>query len=257
LYKRVLDLAGAGFGLVLLSPLFAAIALCIKLTSPGPVFFRQERMGLNGETFRIFKFRTMTDGAHKKGSHVTSRNDSRITTVGRFLRRYKLDEYPQLINVLLGQMSLVGPRPEVPRYVKAYPSEFARLCTRKPGMTHKVSLMLRHEEEILAGSADPESMYVNSVLPWKLGLYLDERSPESIADDILTICRTVFSRDRELQDQVPRFPAARVDSAMLDAPEVANVPAHPVSRPAATLLTREDARQLSDEEVIRTGTGHN
>ena len=243
--KRALDLAGAGFGLLVLAPVFAAIALAIKLTSPGPVFFRQDRVGRNGAPFRIFKFRTMTDGAHKSGSQVTSRDDVRITRVGAFLRKHKLDEYPQLINVLQGQMSLVGPRPEVPRYVKAYPDHFARLYTRKPGMTHKVSLMLRHEEEILAGSSDPEALYVNSVLPWKLGLYLDEKSPESVADDILTICRTVFARDEELRRQVPSF----------DAPVVANVPAYADDLPPRPALTREQALQAQVEELARTGTG--
>ncbi len=243
--KRTLDLAGAGIGLLFLSPAFAIIGAAIKLTSSGPVFFRQDRVGKNGVPFRIYKFRTMTDGAHKQGSHVTARDDARITRVGRFLRRHKLDEYPQLFNVLQGDMSLVGPRPEVPRYVKAYPEHFARLYTRKPGMTHRVSLMLRHEEEILAGSADPEAMYVNSVLPWKLGLYLDERSPESVADDILTICRTVFARDEELRRQVPCF----------DAPEVANVPAFEESIPPRPALTREEVLRRQEESLARTGTG--
>ena len=216
--KRILDIFVSTVGLFLLAPFFAVIGVLVKVTSPGPVFFRQERVGQHGRTFRIYKFRTMEDGAHKRGSHVTSRKDNRITRVGGFLRRHKLDEFPQLINVLQGDMSLVGPRPEVPRYVKEYPQDFAQLFARKPGMTHRVSLMLRHEEEILARSADPEQLYINSVLPWKLGLYLNEGGASSIGDDIATIYRTIFSRDEDLRSQVPYF----------DCPVVANIPAHPV-----------------------------
>ncbi len=221
--KRTLDVMVSATGLLALLPFFAVTAVAIKATSSGPVFFRQERVGLRGKIFRIFKFRTMKDGTHRKGSQVTSRRDSRITPIGAFLRRHKLDEYPQLINVLLGDMSLVGPRPEVPRYVSRYPEDFARLCRSKPGMTHKVSLMLRHEEEILAGSNDPEELYINSVLPWKLGLYLSEDNSESVVQDIATIYRTVFLRDKELRGLVPSF----------DSPEVTNIPLYPVTSHAA------------------------
>lgn len=235
--KRILDIVVSAGGLLALTPFFAVVAILIKATSSGPVFFRQERVGQHGRIFRIYKFRTMEDGAHMRGSQVTSRKDSRITRVGGFLRRHKLDEYPQLINVLQGDMSLVGPRPEVPRYVKEYPQDFAQLFAVKPGMTHKVSLMLRHEEEILARSADPEQLYINSVLPWKLGLYLNEGGNSSVSEDIATIYRTVFSRDEDLRNQVPVF----------DSPVVANIPAHPVleKRKPAPAMAEPLAEPLS------------
>jgi lipopolysaccharide/colanic/teichoic acid biosynthesis glycosyltransferase len=239
LSKRSLDIFGSLAGLVLLAPLFAVVALVIKATSPGSVFFRQERVGRAGQIFRIYKFRSMRADAHQRGSQVTSSNDSRITRIGAFLRRHKLDEYPQLINVLRGQMSLVGPRPEVPRYVEHYPEKFALVCRQKPGMTHRVSLMLRNEEIILGGVTDPETLYIRSVLPWKLDLYIENEGRDSVWDDLRTIWNTVFCRDRQLQELVPRF----------DSPVVANVepfPEHIASRISIRSGT---------EKLAHTGTG--
>ncbi|PID78980.1 sugar transferase [bacterium DOLZORAL124_64_63] len=217
--KRSLDLVGAFLGLVLLAPLFTAVAIGVKLSSSGPVFFRQERVGKNGVPFWIYKFRTMTHNPRGKGALVTSQTDNRVTPLGGFLRRKKLDELPQLFNVLLGQMSLVGPRPEVPRYVQYFPDHFAKVNRQKPGMTHRVSLLLRHEEKILAASSDPEAMYVKEVLPWKLGLYLENDTPDSLADDIITICRTIIPQG---QDELTQDPF--VDSPLV-AHETAGGPA--------------------------------
>lgn len=215
--KRTMDLFGSIIGVICLAPLFGVIAIFIKAESPGPVFFRQERVGRGCRTFRIFKFRSMTVGAENSGSQVTSATDNRITRVGAFLRRHKLDEYPQLLNVLLGQMSLVGPRPEVPRYVQHYPEKFAQVMRQKPGMTHRVSLMLRNEEQLLAEATDPEKIYIEAVLPWKLGLYLDHGGHGGLWSDLRTIWNTVFCRERHLQNLVPTF----------DAPLVANVDPYP------------------------------
>jgi lipopolysaccharide/colanic/teichoic acid biosynthesis glycosyltransferase len=210
-----LDLLGALVGLCLLAPVFGIIAILIKIGSPGPVFFRQERVGQNGKTFRIFKFRSMETVSDPSGSLVTSSGDSRITPIGAYLRRHKLDEYPQLINVLMGQMSLVGPRPEVPRYVECYPSKFKLVFSQKPGITHRVSQMLRHEEEILARAADPEAMYINTVLPWKLGLYIENSSDGSLISDLKTIWETVFYDKSTRQKIEPPF----------DMPEIVNIEA--------------------------------
>jgi len=239
-----MDLSGALLGITILSPGFFLIGLGIKLTSSGPIFFRQERVGLHGQTFQILKFRTMTNGDHSSGSQVTSQNDQRITSIGHFLRRHKLDEYPQLFNVLQGQMSLVGPRPEVPRYVKIYPREFDRVFLNKPGMTHRVSLMLRHEEEILANSSDPEAMYIQSVLPWKLSLYLGESSPDSAMADIATICRTVFDRRIEVARMIPQF----------DTPMVGNIPAYPDSIGERTPVMANEISTGKVSGLARTGT---
>ena len=175
--KRGLDLAVAGAGALLLSPLLASIALAVKLDSPGPVLFRQVRVGRGGRPFRILKFRSMRDGA--AGAAVTARGDARITPVGRFLRRWKLDELPQLWNVLAGDMSLVGPRPEVPQYVARFPSDYARILDVRPGITDFAAVEYRDEESVLAAAPDREAAYVDVVLPAKIALYhryLDERS---------------------------------------------------------------------------------
>jgi lipopolysaccharide/colanic/teichoic acid biosynthesis glycosyltransferase len=167
--KRAIDLLGAALGLLLLAPLMLAIALAIKLDSPGPVFFRQERVGRHGRTFRLFKFRTMTAVQPTGGLQITVGADPRITRVGAVLRRWKLDEIPQLIDVLRGTMSLVGPRPEVPRYVAQYPEEKRRrLLSVRPGVTDFASLRYRNESELLAAAADPEREYVDVILPEKL-----------------------------------------------------------------------------------------
>jgi lipopolysaccharide/colanic/teichoic acid biosynthesis glycosyltransferase len=167
--KRVFDLVVAFAGLIVLAPLMAAIAVAVKLDSPGPVFFRQERVGRHGRTFRIHKFRTMVADAAERGLPITVGSDARITRVGRWLRARRLDELPQLIDVLQGHMSIVGPRPEVPRYVALYPKELRdTVLAVRPGITDPASLAHIDEDERLARAADPEREYVEVLMPAKL-----------------------------------------------------------------------------------------
>ena len=176
--KRLFDVAAAAAGLLLLSPLLLAIAAWIRLDSPGPVFFRQERIGQHGRPFHIYKFRSMRQDS--TGPQITVGNDARITRSGRWLRAYKLDELPQLINVLLGDMSLVGPRPEVPHYVALYPANVRdEVLSVRPGITDLASVQYRNESTLLAASNDPQATYVQDILPAKLALcqqYVQERS---------------------------------------------------------------------------------
>lgn len=176
--KRLFDLVAASAGLVMLAPLFAVVAICIRLDSPGPAWFRQQRIGLHGVPFDIIKFRTMRVG-QGDGAQLTVGADARITRVGKFLRHYKIDELPQLINVVQGSMSLVGPRPEVPRYVACYPPEIrAIVLSVAPGITDWASICYRDENAILGRSADPEKTYLETILPAKLAYnvrYVRER----------------------------------------------------------------------------------
>lgn len=189
--KRALDLLAAATGLVVLFPLLLFIAVAVKLDSPGPVLFRQERVGRNGELFRIRKFRTMVRDAPRLGGAITVGHDPRITRVGHWLRQYKLDELPQLIDVLLGDMSLVGPRPEVPRYVALYPPGIReRVLSVRPGLTDNASLAYIDESAQLAGAADPEREYVEKILPEKLRLYVEYVDNRSLALDLSIIGRT-------------------------------------------------------------------
>ena len=188
--KRLFDVVLSTLGLLLLSPVFLFIALWIKLDSPGPVFFRQERMGRHGVPFRIHKFRTMTHGA--AGAQITVGADVRITRAGAFLRRAKLDELPQLIDVLRGAMSLVGPRPEVPRYVAMYPPGLRdKVLSVRPGITDVASLEYRDEGELLARAADPEREYVDVVMPAKLKLAAQYVDRASLSFDLQLILRTL------------------------------------------------------------------
>lgn len=190
--KRLLDLLGAGLGLLLLAPLLGLIALAVKLDSPGPVFYRQLRVGRGGREFRIHKFRSMTHDPRERGPQLTVGGDVRITRVGALLRRSKLDELAQLIDVLRGDMSLVGPRPEVPRYVAAYPAALRdKVLSVRPGITDFASIEFRDENELLARSADPERAYREQVLPIKLALqarYVDE---VGVGTDLKLIARTL------------------------------------------------------------------
>lgn len=178
--KRLFDLVFSFVGLALLAPLLALIMVWIKLDSHGPVFFRQERVGMDGRLFRIHKFRTMVVDAETRGPQLTVGADRRITRSGRFLRKYKLDELPQLIDVLLGDMSLVGPRPEVPRYVAQYPEGLRDLVLSvRPGITDLASIEFSDENALLHGVADPEKEYVEKILPVKLQYcrrYVEQRS---------------------------------------------------------------------------------
>ena len=177
--KRLVDIAAASLGLLLFSPLFLILAALITLDSSGPVLFRQERIGRGFIPFRIYKFRTMVAGRANEGLCITSRNDARITRVGRWLRATKLDELPQLLNVLIGDMSLVGPRPEVRHYVELFRSEYEPLLSIRPGMTDLASLKYRDEGDFLAQVEDPETEYVTRILPDKIelgNLYLQRAS---------------------------------------------------------------------------------
>ncbi len=178
--KRIFDFIAALVGVVLLAPLFALLAVWIKLDSPGPVFFRQTRVGLNGVEFDIIKFRTMHANAAESSELTVGFHDKRITRAGKYLRRTKLDEFPQLFNVLAGHMSLVGPRPEVPRYVAYYPPEVrAIVLSVTPGITDWASICYKEENALLGRSADPEQAYLDTILPAKLQYnvrYVKERS---------------------------------------------------------------------------------
>ncbi|NHZ87691.1 sugar transferase [Massilia sp. CCM 8733] len=176
--KRLFDLVAALAGLLVLAPLFAVIAVCIRLDSPGPAWFRQQRIGRHGVPFDIIKFRTMRVDAGD-GAQLTVGADARITRVGKFLRHYKIDELPQLINVVEGSMSLVGPRPEVPRYVACYPPEMRSIVLSvAPGITDWASICYKDENAILGRSPDPERAYLDTILPAKLAYnvrYVRER----------------------------------------------------------------------------------
>ena len=170
--KRVLDVLVAAVGLVFVGPLLALIALMIKLSSPGPVFYRGMRVGLDGKVFAMMKFRTMVVNAESLGGSATAADDPRITNIGKLLRRYKLDELPQLLNVLTGDMSLVGPRPEVQKYVNLYSPEEKTILTVRPGITDWASIWNSNEAAVLEGSRDPEKTYEELIRPTKLALQL-------------------------------------------------------------------------------------
>jgi lipopolysaccharide/colanic/teichoic acid biosynthesis glycosyltransferase len=188
--KRIFDFAAALAGLVLLSPLFLLVALWIKADSPGPVFFRQQRVGKNGALFDIIKFRTMHDDAHD--ALLTIGHDRRITEAGKFLRHHKLDEFPQLFNVIKGDMSLVGPRPEVPRYVDCYPAEVRSVVLSvAPGITDWASIYYKEENALLGRAADPELAYLETILPAKLKYNLRYVHERSFWNDVRIIFTTL------------------------------------------------------------------
>lgn len=190
--KRGADVLLATCGLLLLAPLLFILALLVRLTSPGPVIFRQQRVGRGGESFEILKFRTMRHAPAGSGALITSGSDPRITRVGAILRRFKLDELPQLVNVLRGEMSLVGPRPEVPRYVALYPPELRQLVLSvRPGLTDEAAILFRDEERLLALAPDPEQYYIEEILPRKLALYAAYARCHSLAGDLGIIRRTI------------------------------------------------------------------
>jgi lipopolysaccharide/colanic/teichoic acid biosynthesis glycosyltransferase len=191
--KRIFDFLVSLFGLIIFSPLFLIIAILIKLDSEGAVFYRGERIGKDGKPFRIFKFRTMVKNAEELGGPSTSADDPRLTKIGKFLRKYKLDELPQLINVLKGEMSLVGPRPEVKMYVDMLkPEEKEKILSVKPGMTDLASLWDFHEEEVLKGSEDPEKTYMEKIRPKKIQLQLEYVKNRSFLLDLKIIFKTLI-----------------------------------------------------------------
>ncbi|MBK8004906.1 MAG: sugar transferase [Gemmatimonadetes bacterium] len=192
--KRLLDVAAAGGGLLILSPFLLLLALLIRWSDHGPALFRQRRVGLGGREFRIWKFRTMIQDADRLGSALTGHRDPRITPVGRWLRRFKLDELPQLVNVLRGEMSLVGPRPEVPKYVATYSLADRAVLDLRPGLTDPTSLLLWNEAELLAASPTPELLYVRRLLPWKIAAALRYAGQASLASDVAVVAATILGR---------------------------------------------------------------
>ena len=191
--KRLLDMTAASVGLVSLAPLLLLISLLIKLDSPGPALFRQERIGRGFQPFHIYKFRTMVHDAPQKGGMITFGGDRRITRIGRVLRATKVDELPQLINILRGEMSFVGPRPEVPRYVELFHEDYAEILKVLPGITDLASLQYRHEAEILGQCENPEEEYVTRVLPEKIRLAKEYLNRSSLRFDVALILKTVLS----------------------------------------------------------------
>jgi lipopolysaccharide/colanic/teichoic acid biosynthesis glycosyltransferase len=189
--KRIFDLIVAAAGMILLAPFLAVVAILVRLSSPGPAFFRQERVGRNGQTFVLFKFRTMGVSEDAEKGHFNVGDFERVTHFGRFLRKTKLDELPQLWNVIKGDMSLVGPRPEVKKWVEVYPEDWSFVHQVRPGLTDPASILYRHEEEILMRSADPVNEYKNVILLRKLKLYKEYIRNRSFFGDLVIICRTV------------------------------------------------------------------
>jgi len=189
--KRLFDIIASALGLIVLSPLFLVLAVWIKVDSKGPVFYRQTRVGWHNKDFRIFKFRSMRVGADK-GSLVTiGGRDPRITKSGYYIRKYKLDEFPQLINVLIGDMSLVGPRPEVRHYVDYWTPEQMRVLDVRPGITDPASIKFRNENELMAQADDPEQYYINVIMQEKLRLYLEYVDNQSFLYDLRLIFATL------------------------------------------------------------------
>lgn len=189
--KRLFDIVASGLGLVALSPLFAALAVWIKCDSRGPVFYRQVRVGRNNKDFRIYKFRSMRQGADKNGLITVGGHDPRVTRSGYYIRKYKLDEFPQLINVFVGDMSLVGPRPEVRKYVDMYTPEQMHVLDVRPGITSLASLRYRNENELLGQADDPDRCYVEKVMPDKLAIDLEYVAHAGLWTDIKLIFATL------------------------------------------------------------------
>ncbi len=192
--KRLFDIVASGLGLICLSPLFVVLAVWIKCDSRGPVFYRQVRVGKDNRDFRLFKFRSMRPDSDRLGLITVGGHDPRVTRSGYYIRRYKLDEFPQLINVFKGDMSLVGPRPEVRKYVDMYTPEQMRVLSVRPGITSLASIRYRNENEILAKADDPDRCYIEKVMPDKLAIDLEYVDRATLWNDI----RLIFSTFREI-----------------------------------------------------------
>lgn len=191
--KRLFDILCSGFGLLFLLPLFIVVAIWIKYDSHGPVFYRQTRVGRGNKDFRLFKFRSMRQDADKQGLLTVGGHDSRVTRSGYYIRKYKLDELPQLINVFLGDMSLVGPRPEVRKYVDLYTAEQLHVLDVRPGITDAASIKYRNENDLLAAASDPEEYYKNVILQDKLRINLDYVRNHTFVGDIGLIFQTFLA----------------------------------------------------------------
>lgn len=190
--KRIFDIFSSAVGIILLSPILIIISILIKAGSDGPVFFKQIRVGRNEKNFKILKFRTMIVDAEKVGKQITVGDDNRITKIGKVLRKYKIDELPQLFNVLKGEMSLVGPRPEVPRYVELYNDEQRQVFKVRPGITDLASLRYKDENDLLGDKENPEEFYINKVMPDKLALNVEYIKKSNIIFDIYIIIKTII-----------------------------------------------------------------
>ena len=188
--KRIFDCLFSSIGLIIISPIFILLSLLIALDSQGGIFYKQVRIGKNMRPFKLFKFRTMYANSDKKGLLTVGDNDNRITRVGYYLRKYKLDELPQLINVLIGDMSFVGPRPEVEKYVKLYNNEQQKVLSVKPGITDWASIRYVNESELLARSSEPEKTYINEIMPAKLAINLEYVKQNNLLIDIKIILHT-------------------------------------------------------------------
>lgn len=191
--KRCFDIVCSAFGLVLLCPLFLGVAIWIKLDSEGPVFYRQVRVGRNNVDFRIFKFRSMVVNSDKKGLITVGGKDARVTTAGYYIRKYKIDELPQLINVFVGDMSFVGPRPEVRKYVDLYTTEQLHVLDVRPGITDAASIKYRNENDLLAAQPNPEQYYIQVVMQDKLRINLEYVASHTFIGDIKLIFKTFKS----------------------------------------------------------------
>jgi len=201
--KRAFDIAASGCGLLLTAPLLIVVAIAIKIDSAGPVFFRQERVGRHGRLFRMFKFRSMIVGAAAAGTALTVRDDRRITRLGAFLRRSKLDELPQLLNVLRGEMSIVGPRPEVAEFMRFYtPRQRAVIVSMRPGMTDYAAICFHDESLLLGPEGDPVEVYRQKIMPAKYALYERYSRDIGVLNDLRIIAATVLLL---LTGRIPRF----------------------------------------------------
>lgn len=191
MFKRIFDIIFSFFGLIILSPLLILISILIFFNSGFKVFYFQNRVGQGGKDFKLFKFRTMHPDADKKGLLTIGGRDPRVTPIGYYLRKYKLDELPQLLNVLIGNMSLVGPRPEVRKYVEMYNLEQQGVLSVKPGITDYASIVFSYENELLSQADDPEYFYINEILPQKLRLNLQYIKDQSFFTDVKIIFKTI------------------------------------------------------------------
>lgn len=192
--KRLFDIIASGLGLIVLSPLFVILAIWIKTDSKGPVFYRQTRVGRGNKDFQLYKFRSMRPDSDKLGLITVGGRDPRVTRSGYYIRKYKLDEFPQLINVFIGDMSLVGPRPEVRKYVDMYTTEQMRVLSVRPGITSLASIRYRNENDILAATDDPDRCYIEQVMPDKLAIDLEYVDRATLWNDI----KLIFSTFREI-----------------------------------------------------------
>lgn len=192
--KRLFDIAASGLGLLCLSPVFLILAIWIKMDSKGPVFYKQIRVGKDNKDFRLYKFRSMRPDSDKSGLITVGGHDPRVTRSGYYIRKYKLDEFPQLINVFKGDMSLVGPRPEVRKYVDKYTPEQMRVLSVRPGITSLASIRYRNENDILAAADDPERCYVERVMPDKLSIDLEYVGRATLWNDV----KLIFSTFKEI-----------------------------------------------------------